>query len=109
MRLRIERGKLSMERSSKVNKFIICCKCGDMPSFSMTSFKLMFKDQKVPKIFLQPNLHRDIEQFPKESNIYRYIKDTLVGNKEKFSYYFEIDDEGRVTAQYNLVTGKKVI
>lgn len=98
-----------MAPSSKVNKFIVCCKCGDTPSFSMTSFKLLLPDAKVPKIFLQPNLHRDIETFPKESNIYNYIKSNLVGNKERFSYYFEIDDDGRIVTQFNLLSGKKVI
>lgn len=91
-----------------LNKFIICCKCGDTPSFSRDAFKLMFKNEKIPKIFLQPNLHRDIETFPKDSNIYRYIKDVLIGNKDRFSYYFEIDAEGRVVEQYNLLSGKKV-
>ena len=90
-------------------KYIICCMCGDTPEFSKDAFKLLFKGEKVPEVVLQPSLYNFLPTIKRDGDFYNYVKDNLVNTKTKYSYYFEVDDDGRVVAQYNLLTGRRVV
>ena len=106
---KIAKAKQKMEPSSeKTKKYIICCMCGDTPAFSKDSFKLLFRDQPVPQIELQPTLYQFLPELKRDGNFYNYVKDNLINTKAKYSYYFEVAENGDIVDQWDLLTGKEV-
>lgn len=97
-----------MELSSeKSKKYIVCCMCGDTPSFSRDAFKLLFPGEEIPQVELQPNLYNFLPTLKRDGNFYNYVKDNLIGEKKKYSYYFEVAENGDIIDQWDLLTGKK--
>lgn len=93
----------------KTKKYIVCCQCGDTPAFSRDAFKLLFPKEKVPEVQLQPSLYNFLPTLKRDGNFYNYVKDNLISAKAKYSYYFEVAENGDVVQQWNLLTGKKVL
>lgn len=95
--------------SEKTSKYIVCCMCGDTPAFSKDSFKLLFKGEPVPQIELQPNLYNFLPTLKRGGNFYNYVKDNLINTSGKYSYFFEVDADGKIIQQWDLLTGRKVL
>lgn len=91
------------------SRYIICCMCGDTPSFSKDSFKILFPYATVPPVELQPNLYNFLNELKRDTNFYNYVRDNLIDTKSKYSYYFEVDEDGNVIAQWDLLKGIQVL
>lgn len=99
-----------MEPSSeKTNKYIICCMCGDTPAFSRDAYKLLFPNTPMPQVELQPTLYNFLPSLKRDGNFYNYVKDHLINEKAKYSYYFEVAENGDIVDQWNLLTGKRAM
>lgn len=99
-----------MEPSSeKTKKYIICCMCGDTPAFSKDAYKLLFPNTPMPEMHTQPKLYYLLSDIKRDGNFYNYIKSNLLNEKKKYSYYFEVTENGDIVDQWNLLTGKKAM
>ena len=87
---------------------IITCKCGGIDDKAKAGFSTLFPQVKYPRVVRHQNIHRFLSEIPKDWLFSTYVADNLIRNKEKFAYYFKVNDDGRIDAQYNLLTGKKV-
>lgn len=90
-----------------MSEVIICCKCGDTPRFSGDAYHLLFKKDTIPPVLSK---ERDINKFIDEhqkGNVAKYAK-ALTKGKEKYSVYFEYDEESNVVKSYNLLTGRRI-
>ena len=83
--------------------------CGDTPSFSKDSFKILFPYDTVPPVELQPNLYNFLNGLKRDTNFYNYVRDNLIDTKSKYSYYFEVDEDGNVVTQWDLLKGIQVL
>lgn len=83
--------------------------CGDTPAFSKDAFKLLFKGEPVPQVELQPTLYNFLPTLKRDGNFYNYVKDNLINTKSKYSYFFEVDKDGRIVQQWDLLKGRRVL
>lgn len=92
-----------------MSKIIACCSCGNVPKFTETAFPTLFPGEKMPKIYEGINqIRKFAEKLPPDTNIAKYLL-ALARSKERYSYYFEYDDEsGDVISQWNILKGRKV-
>lgn len=95
--------------SSNTDKYIICCMCGDTPAFSRDAFKLLFKGKPVPEVYTQPNLYNFLPTLKRGGNFYNYVKDNLINTSGKYSYFFEVDNDGKIIQQWDLLKGRQVL
>lgn len=91
-----------------MSNVILTCSCLGIPKFAEEAYRLLFPDDPVPKIYSgENNIYYIANQFP-NTNFERYAKG-LAKNREKFAYYFEINEKGDVVSQINLKTGLKIL
>lgn len=98
-----------MDASSKtVNKVIACCSCGGISDKSKAGFKLLFPDDELPEMVIGREKITDYsEKFYFDSQGARRLR-ALSKDYEKFSNYFEIDNDGTVVKQYDLLNGRRI-
>lgn len=90
-----------------MNKYIIHCKCGDTAKFSKDAFRILFPDEELPPMYGgREEIIKLAESLP-DNNFSRYLK-VLHNNRVKFTYYFEVGEDGNVIRQINLKTGARV-
>ena len=63
----------------------------------------------MPQVELQPNLYNFLPTLKRDGNFYNYVKDNLVNNKNKYSYFFEVAENGDIIQQWDLLKGSKVL
>ena len=63
----------------------------------------------MPQVELQPNLYNFLPTLKRDGNFYNYVKDNLVNNKNKYSYFFEVAEDGDIIQQWDLLKGSKVL
>ena len=63
----------------------------------------------MPQVELQPNLYNFLPTLKRDGNFYNYVKDNLINNKNKYSYFFEVADNGDIIQQWDLLKGSKVL
>lgn len=86
---------------------VITCNCGGVPARAKAAFSLKFK-RDLPKVYSGKDAIINLrETVPNNSSIYQYLL-ALSQNHEKFAYYMEWNEDGTVTSQYNLLTGRKL-
>lgn len=91
-----------------MSNVILTCSCPGTPKFAEEAYRLLSPDDPVPKIYSgENNIYYIANQFP-NTNFERYAKG-LAKNREKFAYYFEINEKGDVVSQINLKTGLKIL
>ena len=78
-----------------------------MPKFSKEAFSILCPNEETPKIYAGENRIYGLVDEYKDTNFGKYAS-ALAKNREKFSYYFEVDEKGDVMLQINLKTGAKV-
>ena len=89
-------------------EIVACCTCKNVPDYTRKSFPIIFPDKKLPSMYVGGDEIRKLaESLSPSTNIYKYLL-ALARNKEKYSYYFEYDENGDIVAQYNLLNGRKV-
>lgn len=95
---------------SKTNKMkcVITCKCGGIDDKAKAGFSMLFPNEKMPQVIRHQNIHKFLSSLPKDWTFCMYVADNLIRNQEKFAYYFEVSDNGKIERMYNLITGKKV-
>ena len=92
----------------KENRFILTCSCPGTPKFAEEAYRILFPEEQPPKIYTgENNIYYLANQFP-DTNFGRYAKG-LAKNRDKFAYYFEINEKGDVVSQINLKSGLKLI
>ena len=89
-------------------EIITCCACGNVPDYTEKSFKLVFPDKEMPKVYVgSSDIQKYAESLDQKMNITKYLL-ALARNKEKYSYYFEYSENGDLIAQYNLLNGRRI-
>ena len=89
-------------------EIVVCCTCKNVPDYTKKSFPIVFPEKKLPRMYVGGDEIRKLaESLPQFTNIAKYLL-ALARNKEKYSYYFEYDENGDIVAQYNLLNGRKV-
>ena len=63
----------------------------------------------MPQVELQPNLYNFLPTLKRDGNFYNYVKDNLINNKNKYSYFFEVAENGDIIQQWDLLKGSKVL
>lgn len=81
-----------MEPSSKLNEFLVTCRCPDMPKYATEAFSTLFPETPHPVMLVGS------KQILDEAN--RHSGDPLgpllLGiskNKEKFAFYIKLDNQ----------------
>lgn len=92
-----------------MTELAVCCKCGQMDKFTADAFAILLPDRQFPELSVGSSRIKDTaNSFQKDTNIYKYLMG-LSRSKEKFSYYFVVDDNGNIVEQWNLKKGTRVI
>lgn len=88
---------------------ILCCKCGDTPQYSLDAFATLFPDTPEPDLIVgDMAITAFADALKPGTEVAEYTRG-LSHNKEKFSLYFDIDDEtGNLNQVVNLLTGRRV-
>lgn len=84
-------------------KLILVCTCHNQEKRALDSFSVLFPGEPVPKILKGKDTIFKFSQEIKNKHIEAIGK--LSG---RFSYYIELDDEGRILQEYDLVHGKRI-
>lgn len=88
--------------------FIVCCDCPQMTQYCLDSYRIMAQSRTYPDIYLHSKTYALLHKLTIDTNVYEFVKNLLPG-KKKYAYYIEYDDNGDVTKQWNLLTGKRII
>lgn len=90
-------------------RVVLCCKCGDTPQYSLDAFATLFPDLPTPELVAGDSAIASFaDTLAPSSEAANYVRG-LSHNKEKFSLYFDIDDEtGGLNQVTNLLTGRRV-
>lgn len=89
-------------------KIIACCACRNVPDYTKKSFRMLFPDDDMPKVYVgSSDVQKIAESLDQNMNITKYLL-ALARSKEKYSYYFEYAENGDIIAQYNLLNGRRV-
>lgn len=89
-------------------QYIITCKCSGIDDKAKAGFSTLFPQAEMPRMVRHQDIHKLLEKLPREWQFCMYVADNLIKDKEKFAYYFDVDDKGKIKAMYNLITGRKV-
>lgn len=88
------------------NKYIICCDCSHTPEFSKDAFSLLFPGEEIPEMIVGKDKLLDLINELPESNFRDYVS-ALYRTKNKFSYYFAVENFD-IKEQWNLLKGVQV-
>lgn len=94
--------------SNPTNKYILCCTCPGTPKFSEEAFKILYPNEEIPEIFSGRNNICTLADRYSGTNFGKYAL-SLAKLKNKFTYLFEVAENGDVITQINLKTGSKVL
>lgn len=93
-----------------MTKAIVMCYCEGIVERAKATYKMMFHTDELPPLYSGKyeiaTLRGEIG--PVAGNVKDYLL-AMQRSPKKFAYYMEWDDAGTVTAQYSLMTGKKLI
>lgn len=92
-----------------MNEFIITCQCGGIDDKVEAAFSTLFPQAPLPKITRHKDIHKLLQSLPRDWQFSMYVSDNLIKDKEKFAYYFLVDEKGFIVKIYNLLTGKRVV
>jgi len=92
-----------------MREFIITCQCGGIDDKAKAGFSTLFPQAHMPEITRHKDIHKLVQSLPRDWQFSMYVADNLIKNKEKFAYYFLVDDKGFIVKIYNLLTGKRVV
>ena len=84
---------------------IISCDCAQTPEYAKDAYSLLYPNTETPPLYT--SFSRLIEETPQHSNVRAYLT-AISKTKRKFAYFLEWDEDGNVTTNINLLTGKKV-
>ena len=88
-------------------KGIFVCSCGGMKDKAEKAFKIMFPRAEVPTIYRgEAAISRAASKYP-NTNVYTYLT-AIAKTNGRYAYYVASDEQGNVTENYNLLTGKQV-
>ena len=90
-------------------RVILCCKCGDTPQYSLDAAATLFPDAPEPDLIVGDSaIAAFADTLDPATEAAQYVRG-LSHSKEKFSLYFDIDDDtNSLTQVTNLLTGRRV-
>lgn len=85
-----------------MSKYILICNCGGREGKAKAAYQILFPNEPLPEIIKGKEAIAKFALIQKNEHIKAIAK--LTG---KFSYYVNIED-GEITEEYDLMTGKRV-
>lgn len=90
------------------NRAIVCCSCGNVPTYARTQFALKHPNEPEPPIYIGTNRGSSLlEAFPSPSEIRSFLSSVLK-KRGRYSYLLEWDDSFRLVHVWNYQTNKEV-
>lgn len=84
-------------------KVILVCSCHNQGDRAIEAFSLLFPGEPVPQVIKGKDKIFKFSQEIKNKHI-----EAIGKVSGKFSYYIELDDEGRILKEYDLIHGKRI-
>lgn len=86
-----------------MKSYILVCSCFNMEKKARESFSVLFPDRVSPELIKGKDRIYKLAQSINNEHIKAISK--LTG---RFAFYVELDDDNIITAEYNLITMKRI-
>ena len=88
-------------------KIIAVCTCSGMKEKAESAYKILFPGEEMPKIYKGDSAIRLLAEKNPNTNLSRYLL-AIAKKHGQFAYFIDYDDNGDITVNYDLKTGKRL-
>lgn len=89
-------------------KAIVTCACAGAPKYCESSFKVLFKGEPLPTMYIKSKARDILESVPKESKMYEELS-TILRKRGRYGFYFEYNEKGEILDYWNLLKSRRML
>ena len=89
-----------------MNRYVVLCKCSNVPQSAKLAFEIAFPGQEMPPVYRGADAIRTLAEQKPNTNFAKYAS-AIAKKNGRFAYYIE-EEGGDVVQSYDLLKGKRV-
>ena len=89
-----------------MNRYILLCKCSNVPQSAKLAFEIAFPGQEEPPVYRGADAIRALTEQKPNTNFSKYVS-AIAKKHGRFAYYIE-EEDGNIMQSYDLLKGRRV-